>query len=342
MPYAQARTVDAGVIPVIDVTPLRDGTDPAGVARALHDASRGLGFIYVSGHGIPAGVTDTLREIGYRFFHAPEDLRRTVRISAKHRGWISRGGSKMQDDARADFKESFLFGYEDENGWTPEDHPLRGTNRWPAFLPELRAQGMRFYRHAHEVARHLMRGFAIGLGLEDDFFLRSCERPLSRASLVHYPAQPEDLGEDRFGVGPHTDFGVLTVLCQDEVGGLQVRDVNGDWIHAPPIEGTLVVNVADLLSRWTNGAYKSTPHRVVNRSGHERLSLVLAFDPDPETVIDARPIFGPEARIEHEPITCGDYLVWRFGKAFSYRAPAQGRSEAAPADPPGSRAADRG
>lgn len=323
MPYAPARTVDVGVIPVIDVTPLRDGTAPAAVAQALHDASRGLGFIYVAGHGIPSGVTDALRESAARFFRAPEEAKRTVRVSAKHRGWIGRGGARMQDDAKADFKESFLFGFEDEEGWTPEDHPLRGANRWPAFLPELRAHAMQFYRHAHEVARHLMRGFAIGLGLEEDFFLRSCDRPLSRASLVYYPAQPESLGEDQFGVGPHTDFGVLTVLCQDGVGGLQIRDANGDWVHAPPIEGTLVVNVADLLSRWTNGAYRSTPHRVVNRSGRERVSLVFAFDPDPETVIDARPVCGPKARIEYEPITCGDYLVWRFGKAFSYRSEAR-------------------
>ena len=329
MPWAGARTVDSGTIPVVDLAPLRDGTGPEAVARALHDASRGLGFIYVAGHGIPPGVTDTLRETAYRFFRAPEEARRAVRVSAKHRGWIGRGGARMEDDAKADFKESFLFGYEDENGWAPEDHPLRGANRWPAFLPELRGQGMRFFHHAHEVARHLMRGFAIGLRLDEDFFLRSCTRPLSRASLVHYPAQREDLGEDQFGVGPHTDFGVLTVLCQDDVGGLQVRDANGAWIHAPPIEGTLVVNVADLLSRWTNGAYRSTPHRVVNRSGRERLSLVLAFDPDPETVIDARAIFGPGTRIEHEPVTCGDYLVRRFAKAFSYRSKARGGAGAA-------------
>ena len=122
---------------------------------------------------------------------------------------------------------------------------------------------------------------------------------------MYYPAQPDSAGEDQFGVGPHTDFGVLTVLCQDSVGGLQVQDINGDWIEAPPIPGTLVVNVADLLSRWTGGAYKSTPHRVVNASGQERLSLVLAFDPNPETMIDVRDIFDDLPEIAEDPITCG-------------------------------------
>ena len=127
------------------------------------------------------------------------------------------------------------------------------------------------------------------------------------------------MGADQFGVGPHTDFGTLTILCQDDVGGLQVQDINGEWFHAPPIPNTIVVNVADLLSRWTGGEYKSTPHRVVNTSSKERLSLVLAFDPNPETMIDPREVHGQSFKSKEDPISCGDYLIWRFGKAFSYR-----------------------
>ncbi len=164
-----------------------------------------------------------------------------------------------------------------------------------------------------------MRGFAIGLGLAENYFLKTSDAPLSRASFVYYPPQQKEMGARQFGVGPHTDFGVLTVLCQDNVGGLQVENLDGDWIEAPPIEGTLIVNVADLLHRWTEGAYRSTPHRVVNSSGRERLSLVLAFDPNPETVIDARGVFGDKHICKEDPITCGDYLNWRFAKAFSYR-----------------------
>ena len=127
------------------------------------------------------------------------------------------------------------------------------------------------------------------------------------------------MGKEQFGVSEHTDFGLLTVLCQDSVGGLQIRGVDGEWFHAPPIEGTLIVNVADLLSRWTKGIYKSTPHRVVNNSGKERLSIVLAFDPDPDTLIDPSEVSANDSNQGEEPITCGDYLIWRFGKAFSYR-----------------------
>lgn len=319
MNYATARKTNADEIPVIDLTPLRDGTDPAGVARALHAASQGLGFIYVRGHGIPEPAIERARAAAYDFFHADAAVKESVRISQNHRGWLARGGAKMQDDAKADLKESFLWGFQDENGVTPEDHPLRGQNRWPAAQPALEAAAMDYFHHAHAVAHLLMRGFALGLDLPEDFFLRSADRPLSRCSFVYYPPQDAALGEDQFGVGPHTDFGVLTVLCQDDVGGLQVQALDGDWIEAPPIPGTLLVNVADLLARWTDGAYKSTNHRVVNSSGRERLSLVLAFDPNPETVIDAAEIFGPGATDRPEPITCGDYLLWRFGKAFAYR-----------------------
>lgn len=319
MVYAEAKPMDSNEIPVIDITPLRDGTDPHSVAKALHAASTGLGFIYVSGHGIPEHCISSARNLAFNFFRSPPEQKEDVRVSASHRGWLASGGAKMGDKLKADLKESFVWGMQDENGDTVADHPLRGRNQWPAFLPDLEPAAMDYFRQAHEVAHHLMRGFALGLGLEESFFLKTASQPLSRASFVYYPAQPEDMGADQFGVGPHTDFGVLTVLCQDAVGGLQVEDINGEWLQAPPVEGTLVVNVADLLARWTGGAYKSTPHRVVNSSGKERLSLVLAFDPNPETMIDAQDIYGADHLPVEDAITCGDYLQWRFDRAFAYR-----------------------
>jgi len=319
MAYAKASQISEDAIPVVDLGPLRDGSNPVAIAKALHRASQSLGFIYVSNHGIDPALIENARQCAYQFFRSSEAEKSTVTVSQNHRGWLKPGQSKMQDDAKADLKESFIWGMQNSRGLAPNDHPLRGDNQWPNFLPELQSVSMAYFEAAHGVAHHLMRGFALGLNLNPEFFLRSVEAPLSRASYVYYPAQDESLGEDQFGVAPHTDFGVLTVLCQDDVGGLQVQGIDGEWLLAPPIDGTLVVNVADLLSRWTNGAYKSTPHRVVNTSGRERLSLVLAFDPDPETLVDSRAVFGVDHEPDNDPITCGDYLVWRFGKAFAYR-----------------------
>ena len=319
MAYARAKHTDAQSIPVIDITPLRDGTNANAVAKDLHRASQELGFIYIKGHGIPDAVIKSARNSALQFFrHGAED-KSSVTISEHHRGWLGRGGAIMEDGAKPDLKESFLWGSQNAELITAMDHPLRGQNRWPAFMPDLETHAMTYFNHVQEVAAKLMQGFALALDLAPDFFLRSCSKPLSRASFVFYPSQPKEMGEDQFGVGPHTDFGVLTILCQDSVGGLQVQGLDGEWLEAPPIDGTLVVNVGDLLARWTDGIYRSTYHRVVNSSHSSRLSLVLAFDPDPETLIDARDVFGSDHISAEPPITCGNYLMWRFSKAFKYR-----------------------
>ncbi len=317
MTYATAQHTQKDSIPVVDLSSLQNGQDPDSVALALHAASQNLGFIYVKAHGISDRLIADARRAAFAFFRQSDDKKSDVLISPQHRGWLKPGAAKMGDNAKADLKESFIWGHQGADGPTLNDHPLRGPNQWPASVPLMEQAAMAYFESAHDVAYLLMRGFARGLNLEDNFFLRTCTHPLSRASFVYYPPQPESAGESQFGVAPHTDFGVLTVLCQDNTGGLQVEDKEGNWIHAPPIDGTLVVNVGDLLCRWTGGAYKSTPHRVVNTSGQERLSLVLAFDPDPDTVIDANDIPGLSSN--EESITCGEYLQWRFAKAFSYR-----------------------
>ena len=312
-------TSSAAQIPVIDITSLRDRSDSKNVASLLHAASREVGFIYITGHGIPLESIKIARDIALDFFRHPAQDKAIVSISKRHRGWLGSDSAVMEDGAQPDLKESFIWGYEETGRKGPEDHPLRGKNLWPPFLPEMRTHAMNYFTHAQEVACHLMRGFALGLDLPEDFFLRSISKPLSRASFVYYPAQPKESTANRFGVGPHTDFGVLTVLSQDDVGGLELQDLDGKWVKAPPMDGSLVVNVGDLLSRWTDGIYRSTPHRVINSKSRERLSLVFAFDPEPDTMIDARAVFGAEYEPLKPPILCGDYLTWRFKKAFPYR-----------------------
>ncbi|MEL6207646.1 MAG: 2-oxoglutarate and iron-dependent oxygenase domain-containing protein [Pseudomonadota bacterium] len=306
-------------IPVIDIAPLRDGTGASDVAKALHAASTGPGFIYVTGHGIDEALIDEARQTALTFFRQPDTAKAEVAVTGNHRGWLGTGRAVMADDVKPDLKESFVWGYQTAAGDTPDDHPLRGANKWPA-APAMEPVCTAYFAAANDVALHLMRGFALGLGLAPDAFLKTADRPISRCSFVYYPPQPAEAGAGQFGVGPHTDFGVLTVLCQDGNGGLEVETPDGRWIAAPPIPGTLVVNVGDLLGRWTDGIYRSTPHRVINRSGRERLSLVLAYDPNPETMIDARDILGAGHTPKAPPITCGDYLTWRFGKAFGGKA----------------------
>lgn len=316
------RETEATDIPVIDIGPLRDGSNVAGVAAQLHKASQEIGFIYVTNHGIDPSSMEKARSDALEFFRRPVEEKLKSKITEKHRGFLKIGDAVMQDDVKPDLKESFVWGYEEQDGSVPEDHDLRGRNNWPQDMPDFKESALGYFNAAHEVAYHLMRGFAVGLGKPVDFFLKSTDRPLSRASFTYYPPQDVNQSGDQFGVGPHTDFGVLTVLCQDDVGGLQVQNLQGEWVTAPPIPGSLIVNVGDLLARWTNNQYRSTPHRVVNTSGRERLSLVLAYDPNPETMIDAHNVFedgAAEAEGAEDGISCGDYLIWRFGKSFAYR-----------------------
>ena len=369
---------------MIDVAPLRDGVDPAGVGAELARAAAEVGFLYVRNHGVDPALVERARRAALDFFRLPEEAKREAATNRFHHGYLKPGSTRMYDGARLDLKESFNWGVEldgepgavieseagsdgastigsgtgsdaesdgahgvvrraesnaksgnesaggpsaksaagpggEGSAESPSANPLLGPNVWPAAMPALKPSVYPYFEAASACAEDLLRGFALGAGLDAEHFIQLRDRPLSRGSLQYYPPQPEDAAEDQFGVAPHTDFGVLTVLCQDEIGGLEIRRRDGTWAAMPPIPGTLVVNIGDLLERWSNRRYRSTVHRVINASGRERLSLVLAYDPNFETLVDPR-AFCAEGETPHDaPITCGDYLLWRFAKAFSYR-----------------------
>ena len=225
----------------------------------------------------------------------------------------------MRGSARVDLKESGIWGIDiaaDDPDYVAGNR-MHGANRWPAELPLMRAAFNRYFDAANACGRMLLRGFAASLDAPPDTFVRSFTKPVTRCSAVFYPPQSPDASEDQFGVAPHTDYGVITVLYQDPIGGLEVRTRSGDWVVAHPIPGTLVINVGDLLARWTNDRFQSTPHRVVNRSGRERLSIAAFVDPDYDTLIDPVVRSGDAAR--YAPITCGEYILGRFDQSFAYR-----------------------
>jgi len=287
-------------VAIVDVGPLADGPDP-GVGRELLAARHDPGFIYVRNHGVGEGVIAALRHAAWEFFSVDDQTKGRYRVSRHHRGWIAPGGARMADDVPADLKESFVWGSEAER--PVPAHSLRGPNRWPHEVPGLPLAAAAWFEEASQLAVRILQAMALALGEPPHHFLSPCERPLSRGSVIRYP--PQAAGTRGYGVGPHTDFGTLTVLCQDDIGGLQVQTVDGEWIDAPPVAGALVVNVGDLLSLWTGGSLRSAPHRVINRSPSDRLSLVLAFDPDPEMAIGG--------------VSCGQYLDQRFDRAFVHR-----------------------
>jgi isopenicillin N synthase-like dioxygenase len=305
MSYASVNDIAASTIPVIDVAPLFAG-EVAHVAEQMLAASESIGFFYIRNHGVPRALIDAVVADSFAFFRHPQDEKLQVRVSPQHRGFIPIGEAKMYRSAKVDLKESFIWGLE-----------RVAANRWPAFQPGMRPLFEQYFDACHAVAWRLMRAFATALGVEEDYFVRSIGNPISRGSAVYYPPQAPDLGADQFGVAPHTDYGCLTLVYQANVGGLEVHGREREWVLAHRIEDTFVVNVGDLLARWTNDRFRSTPHRVVNRSGEERLSLAVFVDPDDDTRIE--PVCRAGEAPRYPPVTCGEYIRGRFDKSFAYR-----------------------
>lgn len=322
MAYAEAQTVAVETIPVIDIAPLLgdDEASHATVATALRHAAETVGFFYIRNHGIDPELIEQTLEMGRQFYALPADEKATVAINDHHRGHIALGLSRMEGQARTDLKESFVWGQEQRppgvDAYSP-GNPLTGPNQWPAALPGMRETLTQYMDACNALGARLLCAFALALGKPADTFVRQFDRPVSRASILWYPPQAPELGEEQFGVSPHTDFGCLTLLHQDANGGLQVQGKTGAWVNAPPIPGTYVVNVGDLLARWTNDVFASTPHRVINASGAERFSMPVFVDPNEEAVID--PVVAPGATAHYPPVTVGEHILGRINRSFSYR-----------------------
>jgi isopenicillin N synthase-like dioxygenase len=169
----------------------------------------------------------------------------------------------------------------------------------------------------------LLRVFAVSLEMPPDYFLQFCTKPMVQMRLFHYPPQPPVTDDKAFGVAPHSDYGMITLLSQDPIGGLELQKRDGEWIGAPFIPGTLVINIGDLFQRWTNDIYRSNLHRVVNRTGKERYSIPTFFNLDYYTEVSCLPTCqSADNPPRYQPIKSGDYLLSRFRDVQKYRGAA--------------------
>jgi isopenicillin N synthase-like dioxygenase len=312
------------MIPVIDVAEGfagdRRATDR--VAREIEQACTGSGFFYIRGHGVPQAVVDRSLAEAQDFFHLPVEEKRRVGINARHRGWNALGDALMYEAKRPDYKEFSSIGLElpDSDPDVAAGEKLRGPNNWPEGRPGFRAALSAYYDAMRACGQNLLRCVAVSLGQAPDFFAPHYTKPLQRTQIIYYPPQPPQSDEDQFGLAPHTDFGCITLLWQDDNGGLEVLErSSGTWIPAPPMPGTLVVNVGDLLGRWTNDRYASTPHRVLNRSGRERFSIATFHDPNFKAPVDPCAFGVAQADCRYEPIQAGDHILGRIERSFGYR-----------------------
>lgn len=310
-------------IPVIDIGPLLAGDDAP--AEAIGQACREIGFFYIKNHGIPQELIDSVYESARQFFSlAPAEKEKTaIEHSTSHRGWFRIGGENLdpaKQQQAGDFKEGFKIGRD-----LPLDHarvkaglPLHGPNLWPD-LPGWREVMQDYYDRQVELGKTLLGAFALALGLKRDYFEPWLGITMTTLGPLHYPPQTGHITEAQIGAGAHTDYGCLTLLHQDSTGGLQVQGLDRSWISAPPIPGTYVVNIGDMMERWTNGVFRSTPHRVINTSGHERYSLPFFFDPDFYAPVECLPTcLLPGETPKYKPTTAGQHLLDQINAAFKY------------------------
>ena len=315
-------------LPLIDMAGVREG-DEAAILRAgeaIRKACSESGFFYIINHGVPQRVIDTAMAAAKTFFAYPADVKRQVAVNKRHRGWHALGGALMYEATKPDFKEFFSMGLE-----LPEDDPcvlageaLRGPNQWPDFMPELRLALDAYYEEIGLAGADLLKAVAVGLGIESGFFEPKYGKRLQRTQMVYYPPHPPRAETDQFGVAPHTDYGCITLLYQDNSGGLQVRELgSNNWIDATPVEGSLVVNVGDLLARWSNDRFRSTFHRVINKSGHERYSIATFYDPTYGAMVDPCDLGIDAKESLYPPVAAGDYILKRIDDSMAYRKKAQ-------------------
>ena len=313
-------------IPVVDVRGMAGPIDARRtVGREIDRACREVGFFAVAGHGIPAGELAALDRLARDFFSLDPEEKSEIAMARSGRAW--RGwfplGAELTSGA-PDRKAGLYFGTE----LAPDDprvlsgRLLHGPNLFPRRPAALGPAVLGWMARMRTLAATLLRGMALGLSLDEDWFARELTaEPTELFRIFHYPPTT-----DGWGVGEHTDYGLLTLLAQDECGGLQVRAPAG-WIDVPGDPGLIVCNLGDMLDRMTAGRYRSTPHRVVNRSGRDRLSFPYFFDPGWEAAVHPLPGAEPDAEVEARGRwdgtslrdlrgTYGEYLTAKVAKVF--------------------------
>ena len=315
-------------VPIIDLTSYRSGLGKASVARAVDRACREIGFLVVSGHGVPADLVAETERLSHAFFDLPlEEKMKVARTGLDVlRGYVPVAAESLARSrgvkAPGDLNESFMIGEPDP----PNEPYFQGEaaghhfapNLWPERPPELRPVWTAYFREMERLATDIMRVFALALDLPESYFDDKIDRHISRVRVRCYPPLSSGSETTQSRAGAHTDYGSLTILKpQDDSGGLQVAK-DGAWVDVPNVPGCFIINIGDLMARWTNDRWVSTLHRVVVPQSEaarrqRRLSVVFFHNPNYDAVIECIPGCSDGTRAKkHPPTRAGDYLKSKF------------------------------
>ncbi|MCU1503860.1 MAG: 2OG-Fe(II) oxygenase family protein [Ilumatobacteraceae bacterium] len=325
-------------VPVIDIGPFIHGSDADRevVAAKIAHACEEIGFFQITGHGVSEEFIQSVYDASRAFFDLPEEDKEVAAQPAPDqvRGWSAVGKEglsySLDEKAPGDLKEKMDMGPFDVPDSDPYFHsdeagPHFAANVWPSAMPELRPLWESYFAAMSEVSRQVMRIFAVGLGLDIDYFEDKIDRHISMFRVLNYPDQPEAPLAGQLRAGAHSDYGSLTLLRQEQrPGGLQVMTKNDGWMDVPAIPGALVVNIGDLMAEWTNDRWVSTLHRVVNppreqASDSRRISLVFFHQPNYDAMIECLPTCLAEGEVpKHVAISSGNHLYSKFVKQTTF------------------------
>ncbi|MEI6537261.1 MAG: 2-oxoglutarate and iron-dependent oxygenase domain-containing protein [Verrucomicrobiaceae bacterium] len=310
-------------IPVIDLSRFRNGdtSERRAVARETDRVCREIGFLSVTSHRVPEPLIADIYQRSKNFFRQPVTRKESVRQPGPDvvRGYIgfARGAlaTTRGETTPPDLKESYSIGPEREE----ESQASGSFNQWPADDPGFCASWLSYYAEMERLSGEMMELFAEALDLERNYFYNGFGNHSSVLSAIYYPDQVKPPAEGQLRAGAHTDFGTMTILRPDNApGGLEVMPKSGEWMPARPAPGSLVINIGDLMARWTNDRWVSTLHRVVNPprdivSGTERLSIGFFHQPDDVHVVECLPSCrSADGSALYPPVTAGSYMKTRF------------------------------
>jgi len=318
-------------VPVIDIAPALSGAGAARamVAREIGRACESIGFLMITGHGVPRHLIDDADGLSREFFDLPLDEKRNVEIGIGKRGYRQVGSGYLAGslgvETPPDLKEQFVIGTEarpeDPYYARPEAAPYFQPNLWPERPAALRGVWSAYFAAAAELSAQLMRLFALALDLPETFFDDKIDRHITQLIALNYPAQPAPPLPGQLRAGAHTDFGSLTLLTTDGApGGLQVMMQDGAWHDIVPVEGAFIVNLGDLMAQWTNDRWRSTLHRVVNPPAEvagtaRRHTMAFFHQPNFDARIECLPTcLAPGERPKYQPVTSGEHRAYKLSK----------------------------
>jgi len=322
---AVPRRASATEMPILDLGDWLAGGPIDALAGQFQSACTETGFLYIRNHGIPRAIVDGVFDATRRYFSLSMEERLKDKIDERFRRGFMPYGVTQHPGHKPDLKESYELSL-DLPLTDPDVQaglPLHGPNRWPSDKPWLKEAAEAYFAHTMALGKKMLRIFAVALEQPETFFLQWCTKPMVQSRLFHYPPQSSPTMHE-LGAAAHTDYGMLTILAQDPIGGLELRNRAGEWVGAPYIEDTLVINLGDMVKVWTNDAYVSNQHRVANRTGLERFSIPTFFNLDYHAPVACLANFqSADNPPRHAPVHSGDYLVKRFSEVQKYKTPAQ-------------------